>query len=117
MAAADADYLRLAGFRERVVGLHLDLAEPGGGLFLPLGDCTAGDETYGAGRYLTDTIKGTFGGDLELPEPGADHLMLDFNYAYNPSCAHDSRWGCPLAPPENRLDEPIRVGERTYPHE
>ena len=89
----------------------------GGNLFLPFRDATAPAETYGAGRYLTDAIKGTFAGGLEVPAPGADPLTvtLDFNYAYNPSCAYNSRWACPLAPPENRLDEPIRAGELKFP--
>jgi uncharacterized protein (DUF1684 family) len=84
----------------------------GGGLFLPFRDATAGRETYGAGRYLTDTIKGTHGRGLEV-EGG--RIMLDFNYAYNPSCAYHARWACPLAPPENRLDAPVHAGERAYP--
>lgn len=84
----------------------------GGGLFLPFRDTTAPAETYGAGRYLTDTVKGTFGRGLTLL--GADRVRLDFNYAYNPSCAYDDRWACPLAPPENRLTEAIRAGELTY---
>ena len=86
----------------------------GGGLFLPFRDSTAGDETYGAGRYLTDTAKGTLGRGLDLDEASGE-VVLDFNYAYNPSCAYHSRWACPLAPPENRLEEPIRAGERAYP--
>ena len=85
----------------------------GGGLFLPLRDGTAGAETYGAGRYLTDTAKGTFGRGLELDDSGG--AVLDLNYAYNPSCAYHSRWACPLAPPENRLEAPIRAGELAYP--
>jgi uncharacterized protein (DUF1684 family) len=84
----------------------------GGGLFLPFRDATAGAETYGAGRYLTDTIKGTWGRGL-VHEGG--RVVLDFNYAYNPSCAYNSRWACPLAPPENHLDEPVRAGELAYP--
>jgi uncharacterized protein len=78
----------------------------GGGVFLPFGDATSGNETYGAGRYLLDTVKGA---DL-----GAEHgrLVLDFNFAYNPSCSYDPRWACPLAPPENRVPLPIRAGER-----
>ena len=61
---------------------------------------------------MTDAIKGTFGGGLEAPAPAAStRVTLDFNYAYNPSCAYDSRWACPLAPPENRLEQPIRAGE------
>jgi uncharacterized protein (DUF1684 family) len=89
----------------------------GGNLFLPFRDTTAPEETYGAGRYLTDAIKGTFGGGVEVPPPGADPLTvtLDFNYAYNPSCAYNSRRACPLAPPENRLEQPIRAGELKFP--
>jgi uncharacterized protein len=78
----------------------------GGGVFLPFGDATSGRQTYGAGRYLLDTVKGA---DLG----GQDgRLVLDFNFAYNPSCAHDPRWACPLAPLENRLPLEIRGGER-----
>jgi uncharacterized protein (DUF1684 family) len=78
----------------------------GGGLFLPFRDTTSGDETYGAGRYLLDTIKGA---DLGV-ENG--RLVLDFNFAYNPSCAYDPKWLCPLAPIGNRLEVPVRFGER-----
>jgi uncharacterized protein len=84
----------------------------GGGLFLPFRDGTAGVETYGAGRYLTDTIKGTYGRGLCVLAD--DRVRLDFNYAYNPSCAYDDRWVCPLAPSENRVDAPIRAGELAY---
>ncbi len=84
----------------------------GGGLFLPFRDAAAGRETYGAGRYLTDTIKGTFGRGVVVD---GDRVVLDFNYAYNPSCAYNPRWACPLAPPENWLEEPIRAGERAFP--
>lgn len=80
----------------------------GGGLFLPFRDATGGAETYEAGRYLLDTIKGAdHGGD-----PAAGSLVLDFNLAYCPSCAYDPRWACPLAPPENRLHGAVRAGER-----
>lgn len=79
-----------------------------GGLFLPFRDATSGSETYGAGRYLLDTIKGAdLGIDLRSRE-----LMLDFNLAYHPSCAYDPRWNCPLAPRENWLSIPLPVGER-----
>ena len=78
----------------------------GGGLFVPFRDATSGTETYGAGRYLFDTIKGA-----DLGSDG-DRLVFDFNFAYNPSCSYDPRWVCPLAPPPNRLDIPIRAGER-----
>jgi uncharacterized protein (DUF1684 family) len=84
----------------------------GGGLFLPFRDATAGTETYGAGRYLTDTVKGTWGRGLVHQ---GDRVVLDFNYAYNPSCAYNARWACPLAPPENHLDGAVRAGELAYP--
>jgi uncharacterized protein (DUF1684 family) len=86
----------------------------GGGLFMPVRDATSGQESYGGGRYLTDTIKGTFGRGVRLDR--ADHaaVTLDFNYLFNPSCAYDDRWLCPLAPPENRLEQPIRAGELTF---
>ena len=80
-----------------------------GGLFIPFRDATNGAETYGAGRYLVDAAKSA---DLgTVAESGA--LILDFNFAYQPSCAFDPRWACPLAPPENRLEIPIRAGERS----
>lgn len=88
------------------------LAAYGGGLFLPFRDATCGKESYGAGRYLTDTVKGTHGRGVALEPDG--RVRLDFNYAYNPSCAYDDAWACPLAPYENRLDAEIRAGERTY---
>jgi uncharacterized protein len=78
----------------------------GGGLFLPFGDATNRKSTYGAGRYLYDTIKGA---DLGAT---TNSLVLDFNYAYNPSCTYNERWICPLAPRENLLDFPIPVGEK-----
>jgi len=79
----------------------------GGGLFLPFADATSGTETYGAGRYLLDSAKGA---DLGSAEDGALHV--DFNFAYQPSCAWDPAWACPLAPPANRLPAPVRAGER-----
>jgi uncharacterized protein (DUF1684 family) len=79
-----------------------------GGLFIPFRDATNGSETYGAGRYLLDAAKSAdLGGD-----PARGTLILDFNFAFHPSCAFDPKWACPLAPPENRLDLPIRAGER-----
>jgi len=84
----------------------------GGGLFLPVRDGTSGRETYGGGRYLTDTVKGTFGRGVQMLSDG--RIRLDLNYAYNPSCAYDAQWVCPLAPPENRLTAPIPAGERVY---
>jgi uncharacterized protein len=75
-------------------------------------DGTCGHETYGGGRYLTDTVKGTHGRGVTVLPGG--RVRLDFNYLYNPSCAYDPEWACPLAPPENRVDAPIRAGELTY---
>jgi len=84
----------------------------GGGLFLPFRDETRHSHTYGGGRYLTDTVKGTFGRGVEIL--GDDRVRLDFNYAYNPSCAFGDEYVCPLAPRENWLDVPIRAGEMKY---
>ncbi|MEV1290229.1 DUF1684 domain-containing protein [Micromonospora sp. NPDC049679] len=84
----------------------------GGGLFLPVRDGTSGRETYGGGRYLTDTVKGTFGRGVSVLPGGG--VRLDLNYAYNPSCAYDSRWACPLAPEENRVAAPIPAGELSF---
>jgi uncharacterized protein (DUF1684 family) len=84
-----------------------------GGLFLPFRDTTSPAESYGGGRYLFDTIKGS---DF-LPVPGTlgdKRILLDFNYAYNPSCAYNDRWVCPLAPIENRLKVPVRAGEMKF---
>jgi uncharacterized protein len=99
---------------ERIGVIHLPelgdldawwLASYGGGLFLPVKDATAGVESYGGGRYLLDTAKGA---DLG----GSDgRLIVDFNFAYNPSCAYDPAWACPLAPRGNVLVHPIRAGE------
>ncbi len=85
------------------------IAVYGGGIFVPFRDSTAGTETYGAGRYLLDTVKGA-----DLGGSG-DRLILDFNYAYHPSCAYDGRWSCPLAPPANHLPLAVRAGERLRP--
>jgi uncharacterized protein (DUF1684 family) len=81
----------------------------GGGLFVPFTDATSGEQTYGAGRYLLDTVKGA---DLGQQD---GRLVLDFNFAYPPSCAYDPRWTCPLPPPANRLGVPVRAGERLAP--
>ena len=96
-------------FREGARSLSVFwMAGYAGGLFIPFRDATNGQETYGAGRYLVDAAKSAdLGGD-----PAAGTLILDFNFAFQPSCAFDPRWACPLAPPENRLDLAIRAGER-----
>jgi len=72
------------------------------GFFLPFVDGLAGKETYPAGRYLD-------------PEPlVGDRFLVDFNLAYNPYCAYNEMWSCPLTPPENRLDLPIQAGEKLF---
>lgn len=73
-----------------------------GDLFLPFRDGTSGKESYGAGRYL------------ELHAHG-DEVVVDFNYAYNPNCAYNPEWDCPLPPAENWLRVPIRAGEKAFP--
>ncbi len=78
----------------------------GGGLFLPFADETSGVETYGGGRYVLDTIKGA---DLGMV---GEKLIVDFNFAYYPSCAHSEEWVCPLAPAGNRLPARIEAGQR-----
>ena len=88
----DGDLVTLTIFRDPMMG----------GYFLPFQDANAGGETYGAGRYL------------EVQEIGPASLMLDFNYAYNPYCAYNYSWSCPLPPPENHLAVAIRTGEMTY---
>jgi hypothetical protein len=85
----------------------LQLLEYAGGIFLPFGDATNGGATCGVGRYLLDTAKGA---DLGVAADGS--LILDFNFAYQPSCAFDPRWACPLAPPEARLALAVEAGER-----
>jgi uncharacterized protein len=87
----------------------------GGGIFVPFRDATAGRDggSYGAGRYLLDTIKGAFHG---MRGNGAEQeFVLDFNFAYNPSCAYNEAWACPLAGPDNRLSADVPVGELYLP--
>ena len=91
----------------------LSLVQYAGGLFVPFKDLTARHQTYGAGRYLFDTAKNTDGLMLET-RPGSPDVVIDFNYAYNASCAYSPRWACPLAPPENFLQVPVTAGELTY---
>jgi uncharacterized protein (DUF1684 family) len=72
------------------------------GFFLPFRDATSGKESYGAGRYL----------DVERGSDG--RVQVDFNLAYNPYCAYNDAFSCPLPPPENWLRVPIRAGEAAY---
>jgi uncharacterized protein len=72
-------------------------------LFVPFRDATSGKETYGAGRYL------------DVEPPGPDGIVeLDFNLAYNPYCAYNPEYSCPIPPGENWLGVPIRAGERDF---
>lgn len=107
--------IRLKAFA-RTIGLARRLGQEltiywiegyGGGLFLPFKDATSGKETYAGGRYLLDGIKGA---DLGLDPDG--RLIIDFNFAYHPSCCHSHSWICPLATPENHLGSKITAGER-----
>jgi len=75
-------------------------------LFLPFGDQTNGFDTYGGGRYL----------DLELNKNEPDKIMIDFNLAYNPFCAYNKNYSCPLPPPENQLAVEVQAGEKEYLH-
>ena len=79
----------------------------GGGLFAPFRDAGSGSTNYGGGRYLLDTVKGA---DLGSLTDGS--LVLDFNFAYHPSCFYDPQWSCPLSPPQNVLAAEVRAGER-----
>ena len=72
------------------------------GFFLPFADALAGAETYGAGRYL------------EPESLGGGKFLVDFNLAYNPYCAYNENWSCPLTPRENRLKVAVRAGEKIY---
>jgi uncharacterized protein (DUF1684 family) len=97
-------YIRHGKFRFQVDGEEAELTiyRNEHGYFLPFVDSLAGKETYPAGRYLE-------------PEalPGG-RFFVDFNMAYNPYCAYNEMWSCPITPPENRLKVPVRAGEKQY---
>jgi uncharacterized protein (DUF1684 family) len=99
------EYMRYGKFKFEVDGqpAELTIYQSEHGFFLPFVDALAGEETYPAGRYL----------DLELL-PG-HRFIVDFNVAYNPLCAYNDRWSCPITPAENRLKVPIRAGEKVLP--
>ncbi|HUH96640.1 MAG TPA: DUF1684 domain-containing protein [Anaerolineales bacterium] len=97
-------YLRHSRFHFRVEDqeVWLTIYEGPNGFFLPFVDSLGGKETYPAGRYLE-------------PEPLAGGgFLIDFNMAYNPYCAYNENWSCPLTPSENRLKVPIRAGEKIF---
>ncbi|MBA2248033.1 MAG: DUF1684 domain-containing protein [Chloroflexia bacterium] len=86
----EGERVTLTVFRERTRG-HL---------FMPFRDATAGNETYGVGRYLEPKL---------LPD---GRISLDLNLAYNPYCAYNHGWSCPIPPFENIVKVPIKAGER-----
>jgi len=98
------EYLRFGTFKFDVDGqpAQLTIYQSEHGFFLPFVDGLAGKETYPAGRYL----------DLEIL-PG-NRFIVDFNVAYNPLCAYNEMWSCPITPAENRLKVPIRAGEKLF---
>jgi uncharacterized protein len=97
-------YQRYGKFKFEVEGQEVELVIYYNkyGYFLPFADGLAGKETYGAGRYL------------EPESVGKGVLRIDFNYAYNPYCAYNELWTCPITPFENRLKVPVRAGERLF---
>ena len=101
------DYIKYGTFRFEVHGEPAVLtvyASPEGEAFVPFADATSGPETYGAGRYL------------ELEYYGDNRFGVDFNLAYNPWCAYSPEYSCPIPPAENRLQVPIRAGEKNFGH-
>lgn len=100
-AYAEFDF---GGFRNKLLILEsIDKGPSQGKLFLPFGDGTSAETTYGAGRYL-DVTK----------VQGSNTITLDFNKAYNPYCAYSDTFSCPLPPQENLLTVPIQAGEKSY---
>ncbi|WP_142857525.1 DUF1684 domain-containing protein [Salinigranum halophilum] len=111
-AEGEQTYLRYGEFRFEVDGeaVTLQAYRPTDGsdrLWVPFRDETSGEETYGAGRYL----------DLEPDHHRTDEgqWVLDFNRAYNPTCAYNPAYECPLVPMENWLDVAVEAGERDFP--
>jgi uncharacterized protein (DUF1684 family) len=103
-----ASYIRWARISFAVDGETAELTvfkdAQSGSLFLPFQDANAGGETYEAGRYL----------DVEQHD---GRLHVDFNYAYNPYCAYNEMWSCPIPPAENRLAVAVRASERSFDDE
>jgi uncharacterized protein (DUF1684 family) len=103
MEYAHAEF-SIDGVDQRLLILEvMDMGPYRGTLFLAFGDETSARETYGAGRYL----------DVKKPK-GINTITLDFNEAYNPYCAYNETYSCPLPPPENLLTIPIYAGEKNY---
>ena len=100
-------YVRHARFKFQVDGLDAELTiyQNENGYFLPFVDSLAGKETYPAGRYL------------EPEQLIGNRFLVDFNLAYNPYCAYNEMWSCPITPAENRLKVAIHAGEKLFDHE
>jgi uncharacterized protein (DUF1684 family) len=99
------NYVKYGTFRFQVDGQLAELTvyvSEDGDAFVPFVDATSGTETYGAGRYL----------DLDYHGNGRFHV--DFNLAYSPWCAYSPEFSCPIPPKENRLQVPIRAGEKDF---
>jgi uncharacterized protein (DUF1684 family) len=101
------EYTRFGKFKFQVEGHEAELTiyQSDHGFFLPFVDALAGEETYPAGRYLEPE-----------PLPG-NRFHVDFNLAYNPYCAYNEMWSCPITPAENRLKVPVRAGEKSFHEE
>ena len=97
-------YVRHSRFKFQVEGqeAQLTIYQNENGYFLPFVDALAGQETYPAGRYL------------EPEELYGNYFLVDFNLAYNPYCAYNEMWSCPITPAENRLKVTIRAGEKLF---
>jgi len=97
-------YTRYGRFKFQVDGKDAELTiyENEHGFFIPFVDSLAGKETYPAGRYL------------EPEALSGNRFVVDFNLAYNPYCAYNEIWSCPITPAENRLRVPIRAGEKLF---
>jgi len=103
----DGHPLRLTGFLDPDYLEHHHGHDHGIELFVPFRDASSGKETYGAGRYVEVQVE-------QGPDDGATTATLDLNMAYNPYCAYNLAYTCPLPPAENTLPVPIPAGERTY---
>ena len=99
-------YQRFGRFKFLVDGQSAELTiyKNQNGYFLPFADNLAGKETYPAGRYL------------EPEKLSNGKFLVDFNLAYNPYCAYNEKWSCPITPAENRLKVAVRAGEKIFDH-
>jgi uncharacterized protein len=99
-------YQRFGKFKFQVDGQSAELTiyENGHGYFLPFVDSLSGKETYPSGRYLEPE---------KLPN---GKFLVDFNLAYNPYCAYNEQWSCPITPAANRLKVAVRAGEKIFEH-